>query len=81
MFCTTPIGARVCISLLDRMVTLFDAAEPSDGAKAFDIGYVFFPRPLKDVTCYTGDHTIRYNLFTRLFDGRLAPELYSKLSV
>jgi ataxin-10 len=39
MLCTTPIGARVCISLLDRMVTLFDAAEPSDGAKAFDIGY------------------------------------------
>lgn len=39
MLCTTPIGARVCISLLDRMVTLFDAPETSDGGKAFDIGY------------------------------------------
>lgn len=46
MLCTTPIGARVCITLLDRMVTLFDAAEPSDGAKAFDIGYVL-STPLK----------------------------------
>ncbi|KIM82958.1 hypothetical protein PILCRDRAFT_69997 [Piloderma croceum F 1598] len=60
MLCTTPVGARVCITLLDRMVTLFDAVEPSDGAKAFDIGY---------------------NLFTRLFDRRLAPELYSNLSI
>jgi ataxin-10 len=39
MLCTPPIGTRICISLLDRMVTLFDAPEPSDGAKAFDIGY------------------------------------------
>jgi ataxin-10 len=46
MLCTTPVGARVCITLLDRMVTLFDAVEPSDGAKAFDIGYVLFT-PLK----------------------------------
>ena len=41
MLCTTPVGARVCISLLDRMVELFDAPDPSDGAKAFDIGYAF----------------------------------------
>jgi len=60
MLCATTIGARVCISLLDRMVTLFDAEEPSDGATAFDVGY---------------------NLFTRLFEGGLAPELFSKLSV
>jgi hypothetical protein len=39
MLCTTPVGARVCISLLDRMVELFDAPDPSDGAKVFDTGY------------------------------------------
>lgn len=60
MLCATQIGARVCISVLDRMVILFDAAEPSDGAKAFEIGY---------------------NLFTRLFEAGLAPDLYAKLSV
>ncbi|KAF7964993.1 hypothetical protein HWV62_1166 [Athelia sp. TMB] len=38
VMCTSTIGARVCISLLDRIVTLYDAVEPSDGAKAFDIG-------------------------------------------
>jgi ataxin-10 len=77
MLCTTPIGARVCISLLDRMVTLFDAAEPSDGAKAFDIGY-----DIQSMTRYTYDgHSTRYNLFARLFDGGLWPDLYSKLSM
>ena len=77
MLCTTPIGARVCISLLDRMVTLFDAAEPSDGAKAFDIGY-----DIQSMTRYTyDDHSTRYNLFARLFDGGLWPDLYSKLSM
>lgn len=40
MLCTTTIGARVCICALDRIITLYDAVEPSDGAKAFDIGFV-----------------------------------------
>lgn len=31
-------GARICITLLDRMVLLYDAEESTDGAKAFDYG-------------------------------------------
>lgn len=80
MLCTTPIGARVCISLLDRMVTLFDAPETSDGAKAFDIGYAFF-RTINGIVRHTDNRTDSYNLFTRIFDYGLAPDLYSKLSM
>jgi ataxin-10 len=36
--CSTKIGIRLCVSLLDKMVELYDAEEPSDGARAFDIG-------------------------------------------
>ncbi|KAG1746702.1 spinocerebellar ataxia type 10 protein domain-containing protein [Suillus paluster] len=36
------VGARICITLLDRMVSLHDAEESSDGAKAFDYGYHLF---------------------------------------
>jgi len=36
------VGARICITLLDRMVLLYDAEESSDGAKAFDYGYHLF---------------------------------------
>lgn len=32
----TQVGARLCIALLDRMVTLHDAEESSDGGEAFD---------------------------------------------
>ncbi|KAG1831254.1 spinocerebellar ataxia type 10 protein domain-containing protein [Suillus variegatus] len=35
-------GARICITLLDRMVLLYDAEESTDGAKAFDYGYHMF---------------------------------------
>ncbi|KAF9462934.1 spinocerebellar ataxia type 10 protein domain-containing protein [Collybia nuda] len=35
----TSIGARLCISLLDSMVKLYDAEESSEGAQAFDVGY------------------------------------------
>jgi hypothetical protein len=34
----TRAGARICIALLDRMVTLYDAEDSSDGGKAFDYG-------------------------------------------
>lgn len=37
MFTKTTIGARICVFLLDDMVTLYDAEEGSDGAKAFDV--------------------------------------------
>ncbi|OBZ74211.1 hypothetical protein A0H81_05856 [Grifola frondosa] len=36
---TTIGGARMCISLLDRLAALFDAEESSDESRAFDIGY------------------------------------------
>ncbi|KAG2122107.1 spinocerebellar ataxia type 10 protein domain-containing protein [Suillus clintonianus] len=38
----TRVGARICITLLDRVVLLYDAEESSDGAKAFDYGYHLF---------------------------------------
>lgn len=38
MLIDTPVGIRICISLLDDMVKLYDADESSDGARAFDIG-------------------------------------------
>ena len=39
MLCTTSIGARMCVSLLDGMVKLYDA-EDSHGTNAFDVGSV-----------------------------------------
>jgi ataxin-10 len=37
----TKVGVRMCIGLLDNMVKLHEAEEGSEGAKAFDIGYLF----------------------------------------
>lgn len=39
MLTRTTVGARVCISLLDDMLKLYDAEESSEGAQAFDVGY------------------------------------------
>ncbi|KAJ4000874.1 spinocerebellar ataxia type 10 protein domain-containing protein [Lentinula boryana] len=44
MLTRMPIGARICIKLLDDMVKLYDADEGSDGARAFDVGYSIFTR-------------------------------------
>ncbi|GAW09512.1 ataxin-10-like protein [Lentinula edodes] len=44
MLTRTPIGARICIILLDDMVKLYDADEGSEGARAFDVGYSIFTR-------------------------------------
>ncbi|PPR03220.1 hypothetical protein CVT26_008068 [Gymnopilus dilepis] len=38
----TKVGVRICIGLLDNMVSLHEAEEGSDGAKAFDVGYAIF---------------------------------------
>jgi len=38
MLTRTTIGVRVCISLLDNMLKLYDAGESSEGAQAFDVG-------------------------------------------
>lgn len=38
MLTRTAIGARVCVSLLDDMLKLYDAEESSEGAQAFDVG-------------------------------------------
>ncbi|KAF5352890.1 hypothetical protein D9757_012091 [Collybiopsis confluens] len=40
----TAIGARICVTMLDDMVKLYDADEASDGARAFDVGYSIFTR-------------------------------------
>lgn len=34
----TRIGARVCVTLLDRMANSYDAEEASDTGKTFDYG-------------------------------------------
>ncbi|KAG6850778.1 hypothetical protein H0H93_008816 [Arthromyces matolae] len=39
MLTRTTVGARVCVSLLDDMMKLYEAEESSVGAQAFDIGY------------------------------------------
>lgn len=42
MLTRSKIGGRVCVSLLDNMVRLYDAEEGTEGAQAFDIGYGAF---------------------------------------
>ncbi|KAK6992602.1 Ataxin-10-like protein [Favolaschia claudopus] len=37
-------GVRICISLLDNMVQLYDADDASEEARAFDVGYEIFTR-------------------------------------
>ncbi|KAI6149761.1 spinocerebellar ataxia type 10 protein domain-containing protein [Pisolithus tinctorius] len=54
----TPIGVRICITLLDRMTDLYDAEESSDAGRAFDYGY---------------------HLFSHLFSGGFAPDLFGNL--
>ncbi|KAG5650835.1 hypothetical protein H0H81_010865 [Sphagnurus paluster] len=39
MLTQTAVGVRVCITLLDDMLKLYDAEEASIGAQAFDAGY------------------------------------------
>lgn len=39
MLTRSAVGARVCVSLLDNMLKLYDAEESSVGAQAFDVGY------------------------------------------
>ncbi|KAG6817540.1 hypothetical protein H0H87_007508 [Tephrocybe sp. NHM501043] len=39
MLTRTVVGARVCVSLLDDMLKLYEAEESSVGAQAFDVGY------------------------------------------
>ncbi|KAF5355327.1 hypothetical protein D9758_006039 [Tetrapyrgos nigripes] len=60
MLTRTTIGSRLCVSLLDNMVKLYEADEGSDGGKAFDTGY---------------------EIFTRIFEAGLLPELYSRLNI
>jgi ataxin-10 len=38
MLTRTTVGARVCVSLLDDMLKLYDEEESSEGAQAFDVG-------------------------------------------
>ncbi|KAF9258921.1 hypothetical protein L218DRAFT_876002 [Marasmius fiardii PR-910] len=47
MLTRTPIGARLCVCLLDNMVKLYDAEETSEGGLAFDVGYHIFTRILE----------------------------------
>ncbi|KAJ7880331.1 spinocerebellar ataxia type 10 protein domain-containing protein [Mycena olivaceomarginata] len=44
MLTRTVTGVRICISLLDSMVQLYDADDASEGARAFDLGYEIFTR-------------------------------------
>ncbi|KAJ7035643.1 spinocerebellar ataxia type 10 protein domain-containing protein [Mycena alexandri] len=44
MLTRTETGVRICISLLDSMVQLYDADDATEGARAFDIGYEIFSR-------------------------------------
>lgn len=44
LFTGTPLGLRIVITILDRMVSLHDVEELSDGGQAFEIGYSIFSR-------------------------------------
>ncbi|KAF9005974.1 spinocerebellar ataxia type 10 protein domain-containing protein [Cyathus striatus] len=48
MLTKTDIGTRICISLLDDMLRLYDAAEGTEGAEAFDIGYGIFSKLIEE---------------------------------
>ncbi|KAK7056232.1 hypothetical protein VNI00_002784 [Paramarasmius palmivorus] len=47
MLTRTPIGARICVFLLDGMVKLYEEDESSEGGRAFDAGYHIFTRILE----------------------------------
>ncbi|KAF9648887.1 hypothetical protein BDM02DRAFT_3095712 [Thelephora ganbajun] len=44
LFTTTPLGLRIIVTILDRMVSFHDVEELSDGGQAFEIGYSIFSR-------------------------------------
>ncbi|KAF8889372.1 hypothetical protein BD779DRAFT_1662135 [Infundibulicybe gibba] len=44
----TTIGIRLCISILDNMVKLYDAEEASEGAQAFDVSYDILSRLIEE---------------------------------
>ncbi|KAL0953516.1 hypothetical protein HGRIS_004740 [Hohenbuehelia grisea] len=58
MLCKTAIGCRICVSLLDGMLKMYDAEEASEGAKAFDIGY--------DIFVHLIEEGLATELYTRL---------------
>ncbi|KAJ7493437.1 spinocerebellar ataxia type 10 protein domain-containing protein [Mycena galericulata] len=58
MLIRTVSGVRICVSLLDNMVRLYDAEDASEGARAFDIGYEIFTRIMAE--------DLVPSLFTRL---------------
>ncbi|KAI9066956.1 hypothetical protein FKP32DRAFT_1644839 [Trametes sanguinea] len=39
---TSPRGPRICLTMLDRIASLFEAEESSEEGRAFDIGYEIF---------------------------------------
>ena len=74
----TTVGIRVCITLLDDMLKLFEAEELTQEAQAFDVGWVFshFHPPL------TRAATIpRYEILTQLIEQALVPDLYAKFAM
>ncbi|TFK18978.1 hypothetical protein FA15DRAFT_674855 [Coprinopsis marcescibilis] len=50
MLAKTTIGARVCVTLLDDMLRLYEAEEETEGGKAFNVGYAIFTRLIEEGT-------------------------------
>ncbi|KAH9888932.1 spinocerebellar ataxia type 10 protein domain-containing protein [Cubamyces lactineus] len=44
---TSPRGPRICLTMLDRMASLFEAEESTEDGRAFDIGYEVFKRVIE----------------------------------
>ncbi|OSD02977.1 hypothetical protein PYCCODRAFT_1434862 [Trametes coccinea BRFM310] len=44
---TSPRGPRICLTMLDRIASLFEAEESSEEGRAFDIGYEIFQRVIE----------------------------------
>ncbi|KAL9713638.1 hypothetical protein Ac2012v2_003249 [Leucoagaricus gongylophorus] len=48
LLCQTDVGVRICISLLDNMLRLFEADEGSIEAQAFDISYAILSHIIEE---------------------------------
>jgi len=74
----TIVGIRVCITLLDDMLKLFEAEELTQGAQAFDVGWAssHFNPPLTPAVT-----TPRYDILTQLIEQALVPDLYAKFAM
>ena len=78
----SPRGPRVCLILLDRLASFFEADSSSEEGRAFDIGYVCQTgSPLCSILTPSFMPTSRCEIFSRITEANLIPKLYDKLAL